>query len=430
MFLPESNTHEDETLREQTSLSPTQITHLLELCLGLPILQVSGNVLPTKRWGSHGIPCVPSSGKPLHGNDPKNCWTSTMYLEMLCGRYVLCDEEDWRWRFPEHLNSTHPTIMFTMEQEDGNLLFLDSLLHRKDDRTLEVSVYRKPSHTDWYLHFSSHHPPPREERHGLLPLPPSPDYRQNENVTKEEGHLRMVLEGNDYPETFVNATSRPRTATEPTEEPLATAFIPYVAGLSEDMRRVCWRYKIRTIFCSTSSLHGQLMQVKDQDPLGKKSNGVYQVSRSNGCVYIGETKRALEVHIKEHQTATRRGELEKSAIAEHAWTTITKYCGMTSKFWTRQHTTAHCSWKKQFTSVSQPQTACWTETRVSPSLNAGQQSWDMPTLHQTQPTIDDIIQFWMPLSWSWSGDCASLCLVFKFCFFCSFVLCALMKTTV
>ena len=30
-------------------------------------------------------------------------------------------------------------------------------------------------------------------------------------------------------------------------------------------------------------------------------------------------KRVLEVRIKEHQTATMRGELEKSAIAEHAW---------------------------------------------------------------------------------------------------------------
>ena len=35
--------------------------------------------------------------------------------------------------------------------------------------------------------------------------------------------------------------------------------------------------------------------------------------------YIGETKRALETCLKEHQAATRRGETEKSAIAEHAW---------------------------------------------------------------------------------------------------------------
>jgi hypothetical protein len=33
----------------------------------------------------------------------------------------------------------------------------------------------------------------------------------------------------------------------------------------------------------------------------------------------GETKRALERRVKEHKAATRRGELEKSAIAEHAW---------------------------------------------------------------------------------------------------------------
>ena len=30
-------------------------------------------------------------------------------------------------------------------------------------------------------------------------------------------------------------------------------------------------------------------------------------------------KRALETRIKEHRAATKRGETEKSAIAEHAW---------------------------------------------------------------------------------------------------------------
>ena len=37
---------------------------------------------------------------------------------------------------------------------------------------------------------------------------------------------------------------------------------------------------------------------------------------SCGHVYIGETKKALETRIKEHKAATRRGEIEKSAIAE------------------------------------------------------------------------------------------------------------------
>ena len=37
-----------------------------------------------------------------------------------------------------------------------------------------------------------------------------------------------------------------------------------------------------------------------------------------GQKYIGETKKALEMRLKEHQAATRRGETEKSAITEHA----------------------------------------------------------------------------------------------------------------
>ena len=110
---------------------------------------------------------------------------------------------------------------------------------------------------------------------------------QGENVAAEEEHLRGVLEGNGYPETSVKTASKPRRAAEPTEEPRATAFIPYVAGLSEDVRRVCRRYDIRTVFRSSSTLRSslvprphvvwsrdylrrQLMRVKDQDPLEKK----------------------------------------------------------------------------------------------------------------------------------------------------------------
>ena len=40
-----------------------------------------------------------------------------------------------------------------------------------------------------------------------------------------------------------------------------------------------------------------------------------------------EMKRALKIRIKEHKAATRQGETEKSATAEHTWDSNTQYCG-------------------------------------------------------------------------------------------------------
>ncbi|KFD48111.1 hypothetical protein M513_11054 [Trichuris suis] len=60
--------------------------------------------------------------------------------------------------FLEHLNSIFPNhISFTIEKEEnGRLPFLDALVIR-DGRRLKTTVYRKPTHSNRYLHFSSHH---------------------------------------------------------------------------------------------------------------------------------------------------------------------------------------------------------------------------------------------------------------------------------
>jgi hypothetical protein len=49
------------------------------------------------------------------------------------------------------LNSIDPHINFTTEQElDGKLSFLDTLITRNNG-SLSIDVYRKPTHTDRYL---------------------------------------------------------------------------------------------------------------------------------------------------------------------------------------------------------------------------------------------------------------------------------------
>jgi len=61
-------------------------------------------------------------------------------------------------KFLIFLNNQHPNIHFTTDiEENGKLLFLDVLICKKADGTLGHQVYRKPTHTDRYLHAESHH---------------------------------------------------------------------------------------------------------------------------------------------------------------------------------------------------------------------------------------------------------------------------------
>ncbi len=47
---------------------------------------------------------------------------------------------------------------------------------------------------------------------------------------------------------------------------------------------------------------------------------MYRIPCECGLVYIGETGRNLSKRLKEHKTNCEKAELDKSAVAKHAWT--------------------------------------------------------------------------------------------------------------
>ena len=61
--------------------------------------------------------------------------------------------------FIDHINSIDSNIHFTYEdpKEDGSIPFLDMLITPDEEGRLNTTVYRKPTHTDQYLHWDSHH---------------------------------------------------------------------------------------------------------------------------------------------------------------------------------------------------------------------------------------------------------------------------------
>ena len=87
-----------------------------------------------------------------------------------------------------------------METENGNkLAFLNIAVSREPDDRLTTSVYRKPTHTDQYLAYDSHHPQSVKrgivkclyERAKRLVIKPSV-------ISKEKKHLSSDLISNGY----------------------------------------------------------------------------------------------------------------------------------------------------------------------------------------------------------------------------------------
>jgi hypothetical protein len=104
-------------------------------------------------------------------------------------------------KFFHHINNISKDIKFTMEREEnGTIPFLDILINRKEDGKLGHSVYRKKTHTENYLHASSHHHP--NQKLGILNTLSIRAIRisDKEHLEQEKNHLHKVFKNIAYKE--------------------------------------------------------------------------------------------------------------------------------------------------------------------------------------------------------------------------------------
>ena len=128
-------------------------------------------------------------------------------------------------------------IQFTIEkEEEGRLAFLDVLMiHSKDQ--LSTTVYRKPTHTDRYIPYHSHHHP--RMLTGVMRGMRDRALRICDNTSRqaEMEHLARVFEANGCPEKLVRKTltkpQRQQTCEPDEEEPPKTLQLPYICERSQ-----------------------------------------------------------------------------------------------------------------------------------------------------------------------------------------------------
>ena len=238
------------------------------------------------------------------------------------------------------------SIKFTFEVEsEGKLPFLDLLIVRKEDGDVKLQVYRKPTHTDQYLNFNSHHP----IEHKLSVVRTLLERSQSlisdkDDKQQEDKYVEGVLRSCGYPDwTFRKVKGQMESVkTKKVNKKRQLDFsskrsqvvIPYVAKVSETVARLFRKHQVPVAMRPIRTLKRLLVHPKDKQDKEEKTECVYKIPCGN-CdkTYVGETGRKFGVRLKEHrieveakskkaftrsQHASSLTERNKSALTDHA----------------------------------------------------------------------------------------------------------------
>lgn len=217
--------------------------------------------------------------------------------------------------------------MEEVKSSERSLPFLDVNSIVKEDGTIATRVYRKATHTDQYLNYNSNHP--QEHKRGVIKtLLHRADSVVSDDCERqaEKDYIKKVLTFNDYPTHFIQSVLDESQRANPIQSDNRRArtikksppvVIPYIRGVSEEIRRIMKQYNVQVFFKPVNTLR-QLL-VRPKDPLGKDRvvGPVYHITCDKcDANYVGETERSLRARFQEH----RRPSSVTSEVSQHLHT--------------------------------------------------------------------------------------------------------------
>ena len=235
------------------------------------------------------------------------------------------------WVLQVKMNSSITSIVLTPESnlqvripnQMGQFHFLTLwLCHKQPDGSIKTTVFRKPTHTDMYLHWDSyHHLSAKYSVINTLRHREKTVCSTKQLLTEEEDHLYNVLRRCKYPLWAWNRTNikKRKKNNNQGNKNIKKSYIvlSYMKGLGEICKNICRRYGVEVYFRGGSTIRDLLVHPKDRDTILKKSGVIYRCRCGRvDCEeeYIGESGRTFGERYREHMRAP-------SPIMDHQNTT-------------------------------------------------------------------------------------------------------------
>lgn len=236
-------------------------------------------------------------------------------------------------------SSRHPSINFTVEVEkEERLPFLDLWIRRSEDGGVKFSIYRKESWTGRTITSDSFHPRNHKMAayhsfaNRLMTVPMEDvEFQQEWNQIIEIGRrngydkntITRILDKHKRKKDLREVTTL-RPADTATEDQVQRRTVPFCDAWSTRMAKLCREKGVEAIPESSAwKIKSSFKSNKDAIESVDKA-GVYSLGCQDGCeaIYIGQTRRKIAARMKEHFAHFRKGETERSSVAEHMSTEI------------------------------------------------------------------------------------------------------------